>query len=128
MGTMLSQVNSSCEPVCDPSGDDFDADTDHMKKTVIDVSKDVIMDVKPVVEEALSTQGVMEALAAVVGDDGAEALIDEVLIPCMDSAVADNLINVNAAIEAEMELNPDEKFEVKDKLPATSDVVKAVKE
>ena len=55
MGPILAQVDAKyCEPKCDPSGDDFDADTDHGMTMEIDVSKDVVEDVKPLVEEALT--------------------------------------------------------------------------
>ena len=102
MGPVLAQVDAKswCEPNCEPSGDDFDADTDHPVKMEIDVSKDVVADVKPIVEEALAEQGVKAALEAVVGADGADALIDEVVMPVLDSTVADNLLNVDAVIDA----------------------------
>ena len=130
MGPVLAQTNAKswCEPNCDPSGDDFNADTDHPVKMEIDVSKDVVEDVKPIVEEALSEQGVKAALEAVVGEDGADALIDEVVMPVFDSAVADFLLPVDAVIEAEKSLNPDEKIVVEDDLPETADVVAAVQE
>lgn len=126
MGTNLAQMSAGCEPKCDPSGDDFDADTDHTFKSKIDVSKDVVEDVKPIVEEALSAQGVQESLAAVIGEDGAEGLMNEVITPCMDSAVAD-MLPVDEVIEAEKSINKeDEKFEVTDKLPAPADVATAI--
>lgn len=130
MGPVLAQVDAQswCEPNCEPSGDDFDADTDHPVKMEIDVSKDVVADVKPIVEEALAEQGVKAALEAVVGADGADALIDEVVMPVLDSTVADNLLNVDAVIDAEKALNPDEKIVVEDDLPETADVVAAVQE
>ena len=94
LGPMLSQVSASCEPNCDPSGEDFDADTDHVMKNEIDVAEDVIMSIKPVVEEALHETGVHELLSTVAGSEGADALIEETLIPCMESTVADDLVNV----------------------------------
>merc|ERR1719510_2706269 len=87
--SMLAQVDATkCEPKCKPSGEDFDADTDHAVKMEIDISKDVVEDVKPIVEEALNEQGVKAALEAVVGEDNADALIDEVITPCLDATIA----------------------------------------
>ena len=127
--SMLAQVDATkCEPKCNPSGEDFDADTDHPVKMEIDITKDVIEDVKPIVEEALNEQGVKAALEAVVGPDAADALIDEVITPCLDATIADNLINVDAVEGAIKMLNPDEKVVEKDPLPETEDVVTAVME
>lgn len=126
--SVLAQVNASCEPNCEPSGDDFDPDTDHPVKMEIDVTKDVIADVAPIVEEALAEQGVKAALEAVTGADLTENLIDDVIIPCFEVTAAEELLNVDAVVEAEKELNPDEKITVVDDLPETADVVAAVKE
>lgn len=49
-------------------------------------------------------------------------------MPVLDSTVADNLLNVDAVIDAEKALNPDEKIVVEDDLPETADVVAAVQE
>lgn len=49
-------------------------------------------------------------------------------MPVFDSAVADFLLPVDAVIEAEKSLNPDEKIVVEDDLPETADVVAAVQE
>ena len=49
-------------------------------------------------------------------------------MPVLDSTVADNLLNVDAVIDAEKSLNPDEKIVVEDDLPETADVVAAVQE
>ena len=57
-----------------------------------------------------------------------ETLIDDVIKPLLEVTTADNLLNVDAVIDAEKTINPDEKFDVVDDLPETADVVNAVKE
>merc|ERR1712156_747054 len=69
------------------------------------MGKDVIADVAPIVEEALSEQGVKAALEAVTGADLTENLMDEVIIPCLEVTAADELLNVDAAVEEALEEN-----------------------
>ena len=124
----IKLASSGCEPNCTPSIGDYDADTDHVVHSDLNIGDDVIEDVAPLGEQMMADSGVQEALEAVVGPDSAEDLVNSTLSPIVDSALGNNLVDLDALVEAEKTINPDEVFEVTQELPSTDEVVDAVVE
>ena len=112
---------TSCPPPCNPSGDDFNPDTDHAFKTTIDITEDVIEDEKEIVEEVVEETGVKDLLVAVVGCEEAADVVDTIVKPMVELEVAE-MLPIKQAVEVIKTMNDDEKVDTKDELPTHEEV------
>ena len=112
---------TACPPPCNPSGDDFNPDTDHSFKTTIDITEDVIEDEKEIVEEVVEETGVKDLLVAVVGCEEAGDVVDSIVMPMIELEVAE-MLPIKQAVEVIKTMNDDEKVDTKDELPTHEEV------
>ena len=112
---------TACPPPCNPSGDDFNPDTDHAFKTTIDITEDVIEDEKEIVEEVVEETGVKDLLVAVVGCEEAADVVDTIVKPMVELEVAE-MLPIKQAVEVIKTMNDDEKVDTKDELPTHEEV------
>ena len=116
---------AACPPPCNPSGDDFNPDTDHEFHTEIDVTKDVIKDETEIVEEVIDDSGVKDLLKSVVGCDEASDVVDKIVKPIVELEIAD-MLPIKQAVDVITKLNDDEVVKPVDFLPSVFDVVKNI--
>ena len=124
--TVSLAQTSACPPPCNPSGEDFDADTDHTFHTEIDVTTDVIEDEEEIVDEVIDDTGVKDLLVAVVGCDEAGDVVDNIVKPLVELEIAD-MLPIQEAIDAIKNINvEDEEVEQKDDLPTIESVWESI--
>ena len=116
---------AACPPPCNPSGDDFNPDTDHEFHTEIDITKDVIEDETEIVDEVVEDSGVKDLLKEVVGCEEASDVVDNILKPVVELEIAE-MLPIKEAVEVIKTMNDDEKVKSKDELPTLKDVVETI--
>ena len=122
----LAQISAAaCPPPCNPSGDDFNPDTDHEFETTIDVTEDVIEDEEEIVDEVIEESAVRDLLVAVVGCDEAGDIVDNIVKPMVELEIAE-MLPIQKVVDVIKNLNDDEKVDQKDPLPTHEEVWEAI--
>ena len=73
----------------------------------LDVVGDVVDEVKPIGEELVEQAGLEGILADVVGEEEAEAIVEEIVLPVVDTAIIENELPIDDIIEAVQDVEPE---------------------
>ena len=118
-----------CLPTCsDACEEEEDEEPQTQVDVELDVTKDVMDEVKPIGDDVIEESGVTDALEDVVTQEEASQIVDEILTPIIDDAIAVNVLPVDEIIDTIEEVVPDENQELVDPLPDVEAVVEVIED
>merc|ERR1712110_207953 len=106
-GNCGATCGTNCPDPCNPDFDDFSADTDHVMVNKIDIAKDTMRDVQPLVDGFVELALVEDVFVPLVGEEEAYFITHDIVEPIIDAEVCEKMVDVETVLEKYEELNPD---------------------
>ena len=126
--TLLAQASASCFPNigcgcgCGEEEQEEEEKDGHME-TEVDVVEAAVADVEGLGDAVMEDAEVEEKLADVVGEHEAEAIVNDVIEPIVETEILNEETHVDDIVEAIEEVIPQEEVQVEDPVPETEEVV-----
>jgi len=109
---------SPCESACEHEA----------PEVIVDVTRDVIEEVKSTGEDVLEQSQLADILNEIVGEEEAETIIADIIEPIIDTEIINEELPVEDIIEVIEEVAEEENIVIEDELPSTEDVVEVIEE
>ena len=133
--TLLAQASASCFPNigcgCGCGEEDQEEiveEKDGHMETEVDVVEAAVEDVEELGDEVMEDAQLEEKLADVVGEHEAEAIVDDVIEPIVETEILNDETHVDDIVEAIEEVIPQEEVQVEDPVPETEEVVEELEQ